>query len=138
MTDLNWCPPDAEGGTFSKSSGNLSPHGRIPYLVEKRHDGFSLSVNLLIRGLDTPERARDIAESIHGMVDGNELDEVINGVRVRVYATRSEYEVVFNDDDVDDPTAQVLCYPKFLGLITTAHQGRAEYVPEVPATESAS
>jgi hypothetical protein len=59
------------------------------------------------------------------------LDEVIKGVRVRVYATRSEYEVVFNDDDVDDPAAQVLCYPKTAGPNAWAHQGRAEYVPEV-------
>jgi hypothetical protein len=64
------------------------------------------------------------------------LDEVIKGVRVRVYATRSEYEVVFNDDDVDDTSAQVLCYPKMGGLNVWAHQARAEYVPEVPATET--
>jgi hypothetical protein len=65
------------------------------------------------------------------------FDEVINGVRVRVYATRSEYEVVFNDDDVDDLTAQVLCYPKMGDVDTWAHQGRAEYKPEtVSATET--
>ena len=58
------------------------------------------------------------------------LDEVINGIRVRVYASRSEYEVVFNDDDVDDQAAQVRCYPKFFGLNAAAHQGRLEYVPE--------
>jgi hypothetical protein len=52
-------------------------------------------------------------------------------VRVRVFATRSEFEVVFNDDDIDDPSAQVLCYPKFLGVNTSAHQARLEYVPEV-------
>ncbi|MDH2904570.1 MAG: hypothetical protein PXZ08_11580 [Actinomycetota bacterium] len=52
-------------------------------------------------------------------------------MRVRVFATRSEFEVVFNDDDIDDPSAQVLCYPKFLGVNTSAHQARLEYVPEV-------
>ncbi len=59
------------------------------------------------------------------------IDDVIDGVRVRVYATRSEYEVVFNNDDVDDQKAQVLCYPKFFGLYAAARQGRLEYVPEV-------
>ncbi len=58
------------------------------------------------------------------------VDKVINGVRVRVYATRSDYEVVFNDDDVDDPTAQVLCYPKVGNANVWAEQGRVEYVPE--------
>lgn len=70
MTDLKWEQPDSEGGTYSKSSANKSPHGRIPYMVEKRYDGFSLSVNLLVRGLGTPECARGIAESIQGTVDG--------------------------------------------------------------------
>ena len=67
------------------------------------------------------------------------LDEVIKGVRVRVYATRSEYEVVFNDDDVDDPEAQVLCYPKMAGGPNVwAHQGRAEYVPDAAPSETAT
>lgn len=43
------------------------------------------------------------------------FDEVLDGVRVRVYATRSEYEVVFNDDDIGDPNAYVMVYPK-IGL----------------------
>ena len=60
------------------------------------------------------------------------FDEVLDGVRVRVFSTRSEFEVVFNDDDIDDPIAQVLCYPKFFGVNTSAHQARLEYVPEVP------
>lgn len=72
---LDWEQPDSQGGTYSTSSIDKSPHGRIPYVVEKRHDGFSLSVNLLIRGLDTPECARDIAESIQGTVDsGRDAD----------------------------------------------------------------
>ena len=66
------------------------------------------------------------------------FDEVLDGVRVRVFSTRSEFEVVFNDDDIDDPSAQVLCYPKFLGVNTSAHQARLEYVPEVTKLTSAS
>ena len=60
----------------------------------------------------------------------SKLDEVINGIRVRVYATRSEYEVVFNDDDVHDLNAQVLCYPRVGGPEPWARQGRLEYVSE--------
>ena len=54
------------------------------------------------------------------------LDTVIDGTRVRVYATRSEYEVIFGDDDISDPGAEVLCYPKvgFPGM--WARQGLAE------------
>jgi|GEM_PF-2808087 hypothetical protein len=40
------------------------------------------------------------------------FDEVINGTRVRVFATRSEYEVVLFDDDPDAPETDVWCYPK--------------------------
>lgn len=56
------------------------------------------------------------------------FDRILDGVRVRVYATRTEYEVVFNDDDVADRSAQVLCYPKFMGISVAARQGRAEYI----------
>ncbi len=59
------------------------------------------------------------------------FDEVIDEVRVRVFATRSEYEAVFNDDDIDNPSAQVLCYPKLGGPDVWAQQARLEYVPEV-------
>ncbi len=58
------------------------------------------------------------------------FDQVIDGVRVRIYATRSEYEAVFNDDEVDDPQAQVLCYPKMGGADTWARQARLEYRSE--------
>lgn len=58
------------------------------------------------------------------------FDQVIDGVRVRVYATRSEYEVIFNDDDIADPAAQVLCYPKAFGIGVSARQGRLEYQPD--------
>lgn len=54
------------------------------------------------------------------------FDGEIDGVRVRVYATRSEYEVVFDNDDIDDPNAEVLCYPKRGDASTWAHQGRLE------------
>lgn len=61
-------------------------------------------------------------------------DGTIDGVRVRIYATHTDYEAVFNDDDPDDPEANVLCYPK-MGDPTEAptvwaHQARLEYVPD--------
>jgi len=52
---------------------------------------------------------------------------VINGVRVRVYATRNEYEVVFNDDDIDDMASEVYCYPESGGPEVWAEQGYVEY-----------
>ncbi len=55
---------------------------------------------------------------------------MLDGVRVRVYSTRTEYEVIFNDDDIADPNAQVMCYPKFGTVNAWAHQGRADYTPE--------
>ncbi len=58
----------------------------------------------------------------------SKYDQVIDGIRTRVYATRTEYEVIFNDDDIADPGSQVLCYPKFMGISVAARQGRAEYV----------
>ena len=55
------------------------------------------------------------------------FDGVITGTRVRVYATRTEYEVIFGDDDISDPEAEVFCYPK-IGLPSMwANQGLAEH-----------
>lgn len=58
-------------------------------------------------------------------------DLVLDGVRVRVYATRTEYEVVFNDDDVNDPDAFVMVYPKIGDGGAWAHQGRLDYAAHV-------
>lgn len=61
-------------------------------------------------------------------------DEVLDGVRVRVYATRAGYEIVYNDDDIDDPNANVMIYPKVGPAEAWATQGRLEYVaPDVRA-----
>lgn len=57
------------------------------------------------------------------------FDGIIRDVRVRVYATRDAYEVVFNDDDYEDPNANVLCYPKLGAPDAWAAQGRMEYEP---------
>jgi hypothetical protein len=55
------------------------------------------------------------------------FDQKIDGTRVRVYATRSEYEVIFNDDDISDQSAEVTCYPK-VGLPSIwAAQAHAEW-----------
>lgn len=73
MSDkIVWQEPDAEGGTFSRSNGNHSPHGYIPYSIENRHDGVSLGVNLLIRGLKTTECAREIAQEIEDVIRKHE------------------------------------------------------------------
>lgn len=58
------------------------------------------------------------------------LDRVIDGVRVRVFTTRTECEVLFGDDDYDDPEANVLVYPKVFGVEGAAAQGRLEYTPD--------
>lgn len=57
------------------------------------------------------------------------FDGVLNGVRVRIYATRSEYEAVYNDDDVADPNANVRVYPKMGAPDAWAAQARLEYQP---------
>lgn len=49
-------------------------------------------------------------------------EETIDGVRVRVYATRSEYEALIGDGEIDDPEAHVLCYPKVGAPADWAHQ----------------
>lgn len=54
------------------------------------------------------------------------LDQVFDGVRVRVYGTRSEWEVIFDDDDIGNPDANVLVYPKRLNVLVAARQGLLE------------
>ena len=54
------------------------------------------------------------------------FDQVIEGTRVRVYATRSEYEVIFDDDDIADPASPVLLYPKVGYPEIWAKQGLGE------------
>jgi hypothetical protein len=49
-------------------------------------------------------------------------DGEIEGVRVRVYATRSEYEALVGDGEIDDPEAPVWVFPKMLGVGAAAHQ----------------
>lgn len=61
------------------------------------------------------------------------FDEVLEGIRVRVYATRSEYEVIFNDDDIEDQGAQVICYPKSGPVENWANLARREYAEEAEA-----
>lgn len=54
------------------------------------------------------------------------FDRELDGIRVRVYATRSEYEVILGDGDIDDPEADVTCYPKLGDPGAWAHQARLE------------
>lgn len=49
-------------------------------------------------------------------------ETTIEGVRVRVYATRSEYEVLVGDGDIADPKAEVWMFPKIGAPDAWAHQ----------------
>ena len=61
------------------------------------------------------------------------FDQVIRDVRVRVYASRTEYEVLFGSTrEIEDREAHVLVYPKFGTPDNWAAQGRAEYRGLVP------
>ncbi len=55
------------------------------------------------------------------------FDEVLDGVRVRVYATRQGFEVIFNDDDYEDQDIDCMCYPKVGTARTWASQARLDY-----------
>lgn len=46
----------------------------------------------------------------------------IDGVRYRVYATRSELEVLIGEGDIGDPSANVWVYPKVIGPYSAARQ----------------
>lgn len=50
------------------------------------------------------------------------FDDTIDGVRVRVYATRSEFEALVGDGEIDDPEASVWCFPKIGTPDAWAHQ----------------
>lgn len=54
------------------------------------------------------------------------FDQMLDDVRIRVYARRSEYEVIFNNDDIDDYSAEVLVYPKIGVPALWAKQGLLE------------
>lgn len=54
------------------------------------------------------------------------VDTTFEGVRVRVYATRSEYECLIGEGEIDDPEAHVMIYPKVGGPEAWAHQAFIE------------
>ena len=60
------------------------------------------------------------------------VDQVIRDVRVRVYASRTAYEVIFGNDDIEDMEAEVLLFPKLGTAEIWAAQGRTEYKGPVP------
>lgn len=53
-------------------------------------------------------------------------DGVLGGVRVRVYTTRTDREVVFGDDEIDAPGTEVWFYPRVLDIVTVAQLAQAE------------
>ncbi len=55
------------------------------------------------------------------------FDQVLNGVRVRIYATRSEYEALIGDGDIADPDAPVWLYPKVGDPGAWAAQARLDH-----------
>lgn len=62
------------------------------------------------------------------------FDQVLDGLRVRVYATRSEYEVLVGDGEISDHDAFVWCYPKVGSVDAWAVQGRSQYENEKEKT----
>lgn len=59
------------------------------------------------------------------------VDLVIDGLRIRVYAVRGGYEVIYGDDaDIADKDAYVMCYPKIGDGTAWAHQARLDYMPD--------
>lgn len=61
------------------------------------------------------------------------FDEVLDGVRVRVYSTRSEFEVLVGDGAIDDADAFVWCYPKVGTPDAWAAQARLQFRSEQSA-----
>ena len=49
-------------------------------------------------------------------------EETIDGIRVRVYARRTEYEVLLGEGSINDPQAEVWAFPKVGTPSTWAHQ----------------
>ncbi len=62
------------------------------------------------------------------------FDEVLDGVRVRVYATKGEYEALRGDGDIDNPQAFVWCYPRIGPPDAWAAQARLQYRVESEKT----
>lgn len=56
-------------------------------------------------------------------------EETIEGVRIRVYATRSELECLVGDGDIADPDAEVWVYPKGVGPLAASRQAYLDSRP---------
>lgn len=67
--EIEWSKESARGETYSETSTHRAPQRTVPYVIDRRHDGISLSVNLLVRGIDTPEKARQLAQAICDLAD---------------------------------------------------------------------
>lgn len=52
-----------------------------------------------------------------------------DGTRVRVFATRTDLEVIYGDADIDDPDADVMVYPKRMGPAAAAMAAVREFPP---------
>lgn len=74
---------------------------------------------------DTPEQCerfkadRDAWRALLAEMEDSQMskrqpkfDTMIDGVRVRVYATHTEYEALIGDGEITDPDAPVWCFPK--------------------------
>lgn len=49
-------------------------------------------------------------------------EETIDGVRVRLYTSRSAIEALVGDGDIGDPAAEVWEFPKWIGFAPAAAQ----------------
>lgn len=75
MSELKWEPNGTD--TYATSECDRSPHGTIPYMVDKRHDGFALTSNIFLRGIETPERAQEIAQGIEDALQGSSAERIV-------------------------------------------------------------
>lgn len=70
----------------------------------------------------------DGTRQIPGRMEGDEI-------RVRVYATRQEYEVLLGDGDIADPDSPVWCFPKIGDGLVWADEGVRAYVADLDVAD---
>lgn len=68
----------------------------------------------------SPSKRRPILDTTRKL---NDVQEQL--VRVRVFATRSEYEVLIGEQEIDDPEAPVWCFPKSIPAVLCVDQAIA-------------
>lgn len=70
----------------------------------------------------------DMERQIPGQAEGSTI-------RVRVYSTRQEYEVLIGDEDIANPDAPVWCFPKIGDGLMWADEGVRAYAADLAAAD---